>query len=399
MVKISENGKGMEIMGKLHLTILAFMAISCCLHIRRLFGDRGYLKHLFLGNDAGKSRILYLDYIRLTAALFVILVHCLDVSTARLTEGTKAWVGVQSLSSILLVCNTLFIMNSGALILRGQKEGLGTFYYKRFLQVALPFFCYYCIYILLSCQYFNSGFTKGILKALKDMAAGPIDWAPHFWVIYVILSLYILAPFFSILLKHLTDSMVHWLAVLILVFGCLAVYLPAMGLPLNFELMISPWEGVFLLGYYFSQPISMKYRKAWWGLGIASCFFTILCTALRPDYKAILLAKGAPAMSLIAGSFFLLLRTLENRLPKPGLLMGFLIRYSYSILLVHWAILYFVRERLAIAWSAFGMAGSTLLSFALVLVLSAVAAFVFDQTVVFCVQSLFKYLARPLKNR
>ncbi|GLC78022.1 acyltransferase [Lacrimispora brassicae] len=386
-------------MGKLQMTILAFGAISCCIHIRRQLQDRDYIKHLFLGNDAGQNRILYLDYIRLMAALFVIFVHCLDFSTARLPEGTTAWIGVQSLSSILLICNTLFIMNSGALILRRQRDGLGAFYYKRFLQVALPFFCYYSLYILLSCQYFNSGFINGILKAFRDIAAGPIDWAPHLWVIYVILSLYILAPFFSILLRHLPDPMLHRLAVLILVFGCLAVYLPALGLPVNLELMISPWEGVFLLGYYFSHPISMKYRKAWWGLGIASCLFTILCTALRPDYKAILLAKGAPAMTLMAGSAFLLLRSLENRLPKPGLLMGFLIRYSYSILLIHWAILYFVRERLGIAWPAFGMAGSTVLSFGLVLTLSAAAAFLFDQTVVLCIQSFFKGLAHPFKSR
>ena len=386
-------------MGKLQMTILAFIAISCCLHIRSQIQDRNYIKHLFLGNDAGNSRILYLDYVRLIAALFVILVHCLDVSTANITAGTKAWVMVQSLSSILLVCNTLFIMNSGALILREQKDSLAVFYYKRFLQVALPFFCYYCIYILLSCQYFNSGFISGIFKALKDMAAGPIGWAPHLWVIYVILSLYILAPFFGILLRHLNDSMLHGLAVLILLFRCLAVYMPAMGLPLNFDLMISPWEGVFLLGYYFAQPISMKYRKAWWGLGLAACLFTVLCTALRPDYKAILLAEGAPAMILLAASVFLMLRSLEGRLPKPGIVMNFLIRHSYSILLVHWAMLYFVRERLHIGGLGFKMAGSTLLSFLLVLVLSAAAAFLFDQTVVLCVQTLFKRLVHPLRSR
>ncbi len=386
-------------MGKLQMTILAIIAISCCIHIRRQLKDRDYIKHLFLGNDAGKSRILYLDYVRLIAALFVILVHCLDFSTAGLKAGTKEWVAVQSLSSILLVCNTLFIMNSGALILREQRDSLAVFYYKRFLQVALPFFCYYCIYILLSCQYFNSGFISGIIKSLKDMAAGPIGWAPHLWVIYVILSLYILAPFFSILLKHLNDSMLHGLAVLILLFRCLAVYLPAMGLPINFELMISPWEGVFLLGYYFAHPISTKYRKTWWGLGFAACLFTVLCTALRPDYKAILLAEGAPAMILLAASVFLMLRSLESRLPMPGIVMNFLIRHSYSILLVHWAVLYFVRERLHNAGLAFGMAGSTLLSFLLVLVLSAAAAFLFDQTVVLCVQTLFKHLVHPLRSR
>lgn len=386
-------------MGKLQLTILAFIIISCRIHIRRLLHDKDYLKQLFLGNPVGKSRILYLDYVRLFAALFVIMVHCLDFSTAKLTTGTSAWVGVQSLSSVLLVCNTLFIMNSGALILSRQWEGLGAFYYKRFLKVALPFACYYGIYILLSCQYFNSGFGNGIVKAFKAMAAGPIDWAPHLWVIYVILSLYILAPFFAILLRHLSDSMLHRLAVLILIFHCLAVYLPVMGLPVNFELMISPWEGVFLLGYYFAHPVSMKYRNVYLGLGMAACLFTVLCTALRPDYKAILLAEGAPAMVLIAGAFILMLRSLENTLPNPGFFTNFLIRYSYSILLVHWAVLYFVRNWFTAAGFSLGMAGSTMLSFILVLILSAAAAFLFDQTVVLCIQSLFKSLLQPRKGR
>ncbi len=386
-------------MGKLKLTILAFIAFSCCIHIRGQQKESNYIRNLFVGNTTGKSRILYLDYVRLIATFFVILVHCLDFSSAALPEGKTPWIAAQALSSCLLVCNILFIMNSGALILRRQTQGLWSFYYKRFLQVALPFFCYYCIYILLSCQYFYSGFISGIMNALKDMAAGPIDWAPHLWVVYVILSLYLLAPFFAVLLEHLTDSMLHYLAVLILVFGCLAVYLPVIGLPLNFELMISPWEGVFLLGYYFSQPISLRYRKAWWGLGMVSCLFTILCVAYRSDFKAILLAKGAPSMALMGGAMILLLRALEKRLPKPWPLMDFLIRYSYSILLVHWAILYFVRERLSVPWPALGVAGSTLVSFVLVLVLSAMAAFLFDQTVVLCVQKLFKGLLYPFRKR
>jgi len=45
------------------------------------------------------------------------------------------------------------------------------------------------------------------------------------------------------------------------------------------------------------------------------------------------------------------------------------------------------------------MAGSTLLSFLLVLVLSAAVAFLFDQTVVLCVQTLFKRLVHPLRSR
>lgn len=381
-------------MGKLQLTILAFVIASCCIHIREQYHDRCHFKHLFLGNTAGKGRILYLDYIRLLATLFVILVHCMDFSTTGLTKGTVTWTAAESLSSVLQICNTLFIMCSGALILNERDQRLGTFYCKRFLHVAIPFLCYYCIYILLSSQYFNSGFIEGILKAARDMAAGPIDWAPHLWVIYVILSLYILAPFFGILLKHLSDSMLHKMAFLILLFRCLAVFLPAAGLSLNLELMIRPWEGVFLLGYYFAHPASLTYKKSFLRLGMASCLFSILCIIFRADYEAILSAEGAPTMILMAGSVFLLLRTLENRLPSPKAVMNFLIRYSYSILLVHWAVLYFVRERLGITETTLGMAGSTAASFLLVLALSVLWAFLFDQTVVLCVQTLFKSLVR-----
>lgn len=379
-------------MGKLQLMFLAFILISLCLHANAMRNDRDHLKNLLPGKTENKKRILYLDYIRLIATVFVILVHCLDSSAFSLTDNPTARIVIQSLIEVLFVCNTLFIMNSGALILNRKEGSLRSFYYKRFIQVAVPFFCYYGIYILLSSQYFTSGFFKGLLRAGKDMMAGPIDWAPHLWVIYVILSLYILAPFFSILLKHLPDKLLHGLAALILIFRCFAVYLPVAGLPVNFQLMISPWEGVFLLGYYFSQPASLSRRRLFLGLGGISLIGTVLCVAFRTDYKAILLAEGAPMMILIAGSIFLLLRSLESRLPAPGRIMRFLIRYSYSVLLVHWAVLYFVRER-------FGITQNPVLTFLLVLVFSAAAAFFFDQTVVYCVQSFFQALSRLVRKK
>lgn len=387
-----QNGKEQKNMGKLQLMFLAFILISLFLHKNAGRKDRNHFKNLFPGKEESKNRILYLDYIRLIATVFVILVHCLDSSSLSLLKNRGTWVAVQSLIAILFVCNTLFIMNSGALILNRKEGPLASFYYKRFIQVAIPFFCYYGIYILLSSQYFTSGFLNGIIRAGKDMLAGPIDWAPHLWVIYVILSLYILAPFFSILLKHLPDALLHGLAALILIFRCLAVYLPAAGLPVNVQLMISPWEGVFLLGYYFAHPASFSRRRLFLGLGGVSLIGTVLCVIYREDYKAILLAEGAPMMILLAGSIFLLLRLAEARLPVPGRVMGFLIRYSYSVLLIHWAVLYFVRERLAVTQNP-------VLTFGLVLIFSAPAAFFFDQTVVYCVQSLFQALARLVRKR
>lgn len=370
-------------MGKLQLMILFFLITSLFLHVKNFKKDRSYIKSLFAGKEGSEKRIRYLDYIRLLATLLVILVHCVDSSTAEMEREGSGYLAIQSVISILLVCNNLFIMNSGALILNRTEGSLLQFYYKRFTQVAIPFVCYYFIYILLSTRYFNSGLFSGLMMALKDMAAGPIDWAPHLWVIYVILSLYLLAPFFSILLKNLPDGLLHGLAAIILLMGCVSLYLPVFGLPIDLSLMISPWLGVFLLGYYFAHPASLPKRHQFYVLGAVSLAGTVLVTFIRSDYEAILQADGAPMMTLLGGSIFLLLRSLENKLPSPGRIMKFLIRYSYSILMVHWAVLYVVRDLI-------GITDNIPLAFFLVLSLSAVSAFVYDQTVVFLVQRLFK---------
>lgn len=370
-------------MGKLELMILFFLVISLILHVKSFQKDRNHFRSLVTGNEGSEKRIRYLDYIRLLATFLVILVHCVEFSAKEVKSEGGGYLAVQAVISLLLVCNTLFIMNSGALTLSKPEGSLLHFYYRRFIQVAIPFACYYCIYILLSTRYFTSGFFHGLIMAGKDMAAGPIDWAPHLWVIYVILSLYLLAPFFSILLKNLSDAMLHGLAAMILIMGCVSLYLPVFGLPVNLSLMIRPWQGVFLLGYYFAHPASWSKRHLFYLLGGVSLAATVLVTYTRTDYGAILQAEGAPIMTLLGGSIFLLLRSLENRLPSPGRIMKFLIQYSYSILMVHWAVLYVVREQ-------FGITNNIPLAFFMVLSLSAVFAFIYDQTVVFSVKRLFK---------
>lgn len=128
-------------MGKLQLMFLAFILISLCLHANAMRNDRDHLKNLLPGKTENNKRILYLDYIRLIATVFVILVHCLDSSAFSLTNNPTARIAIQSLIAVLFVCNTLFIMNSGAFILNRKEGPLRSFYYKRFIQVAVPFFC------------------------------------------------------------------------------------------------------------------------------------------------------------------------------------------------------------------------------------------------------------------
>ncbi len=375
-------------MSKLQTAALLIILISFFLHIKKLRSTPQYLKSLFISGKMTSGRAYSLDYLRLIATLFAIALHALKTAAEGAETGNSGFINLFTM--IFLTCNTLFIMNSGALILRGKDESLLTFYSKRFSRVAIPLFCYYSIYILLSTRFFNEGFLHGVKMSVYQMISGPIDWTPHFWLIYVILSLYILAPFFKVLVRNLSEPMLHGLAVLIIVFQCFNVFLPFLGISQGFSLMIRGWEGVFFLGYYFTSPAGRKHTALFTGLGIIAFIGSAICLYTVPGYETILYAEGSPVMILLAGTMILLFTAAEKKLPKPKAVMNFFIKYSYSILLVHWAVLYFVRNSSFITRAGFGVIGNAVVSFIATLLLSAICAFVFDNTVVFCFQTLWE---------
>ena len=71
----------------------------------------------------------------------------------------------------------------------------------------------------------------------------------------------------------------------------------------------------------------------------------------------------------------------------PGMAARVIGKYGFSILLIHWYILHYVtEERLGLYASSFGVIGGTALAMAVTLILSLLAALVFDNTVVIAVE-------------
>lgn len=356
------------------------------------------------------------------------------------------WYVLTGAAGLGLCCNLLFVMISGALLLPNREETAGAFYRKRVAKVAIPLIAYYLFYLRRSGMVSFSPTSIG--AALRMVISGPMELTPHFWLIYVLIGLYIGVPFLRWMLRELPDSALRGMAAVILAgaaakTGC---YLLGTGFGLNAFLF--SWEGIFLLGYSLTRDGIRKYDRAIWGGGAAAAALIVWFSCTRED-AAVVAANDSVLMILYSMAIFLLFLRREERQMKRAMEMDLdsrrdagetdegrggmrdeerrgrrnergdrrdrsgngrcregrlndritrgaarlrqaalqmISRYSYSILLIHWFMLFVVVEKhLHIGPMMFGgkwiLAGAAIQS-AAALLFSLVFAVAFDQTVV-----------------
>ncbi len=373
--------------------LLVFIAVIFIIQIHRSRRKEkavswpAYIKKL-LGLEAGNaSRRQDIDQLRFLATILVIMVHSMQSGAQTLLSlsgGAKTglWYVLTASAGLALCCNLLFLMISGALTLTWKEENTASFYWKRFLKIVVPLAAYYLFYLrvfgLLPIT------IPSLLNAARTILAGPTDIVPHFWLIYVLIGLYIAVPFLRWMFHQLPESSLKTMAVVILSGMAIKTILTFFGLGLGIGSFFFSWEGIFLLGYLFSQPWCEKYQK---GFLTAGCFCALAivfihCTRSDADLLAANLSILMVLFTLAVFLFFQRCSICSGHNP----ILRLINRYSYSILLVHWYVLFvLVEERLHISPMMFG--GScfllgTLLQSAAALAFSLLLAILFDNTVV-----------------
>lgn len=347
-----------------------------------------YVKVLLTGAPGGPDRIRAFDDIRLFAVISVIGTHVIESGNS-FSEGTAAWIFLSLLSIIFYNCNVLFAMLSGALILNQKEESLSSFYIRRASRVIIPMAAYYMIYLYLGL--YHSGLTDPatLLDAGRRILSGPSIWNPHFWLIYVIISFYIAAPFFKVMVQNMSDKLLFSFVILSLLMNTALTFLPLLGITFSFVTILCSWESVFIFGYFWTRKSSVRYRRTAVFLGSASFLVTALVLYLSPSSGDYLFTK-APSMLLMSGAVFAWFLSREERLRTSGPLIRMIGKYSFSILMIHWLILHNITvETLGLTAASFGVAGGTALSIAVTLALSLLFAIIFDNTVVISMETLF----------
>lgn len=347
------------------------------------------IAELILGKKAGQGRKVYLDYLRVTATIFVVCVHTVSLAASMTVPESMSYYVLEILNFTFLSCNLLFVMISGALLLPVTNERAGTFFRKRFSKVAVPLVVYYILYICAK---------EGIewiapdhwLPMIRRILTGAPEEAPHFWLVYVILWLYVLTPFLRWVVQHIPDSVLAGVMAVIFFVNGLDTYLPVFGLDAHLSLIVDSFAGVFLLGYFLDGKCSEKAGNILIAGGILS-FGVSCCLILYTDVYGQYIFQNAPTMMLFSSAIFLLVKRAAANRNHESWFTRIVSRYSFSVLLIHWGVLHFaVKQVLHVNVLSGGILGGCLLMIVLTFILSLVGAILLEHTLILLVQTVLQ---------
>ncbi len=157
--------------------------------------------------QATDPRLARLDAARWIAALAVVLLHCAAVPVSGSEPyGSVGWVSANLYDSAVRWCVPVFVMISGALLLApaSKREGLPRFYMKRTARILLPLAFWTLFYL---------GWSA-LLDHFDGKQAEPWAWLTrlyegrpyyHLWYLYMIVGLYLFAPFVRDMYARLND--------------------------------------------------------------------------------------------------------------------------------------------------------------------------------------------------
>lgn len=359
---------------------------------------KAYAKTVFLGKEITPDHDLSLDYLRVLAAVLVILAHSCSPMVEEADAPWKRLLLVTGLT-IGLCCNLIYCMISGTLLLSSKKEEkVSDFYIRRASRVIIPLISYYLLLLLLNNEV-NFIPPKHLWDSFKRIMTGAPDAAPHLWLIYTIVALYIATPFFRVMVQHLGDKMLLSLVAVIFVVNLCTNYMPLFGMNFGFTNFLAGWDGVFLLGYIMAQPNVRKYDKKLMITGVIS-FVAAIAVVFNDAANMNYVYNNAPTMILMScGIYAIFMRHKEWFATKANLIIRLCSKYSYAIILIHWYVLFvIVQGKLHVTAMRFGCIGGIVATVALTFAICLGIGLIYDNTVVIIANVIFEKIVSLFKR-
>lgn len=386
--------------------------IGCCLVFwahgarrkERGLTARAYAGELLFGAKPQAGRAVHLDYLRVLAAVLVILAHTCSPAVDLADAGWKRFLLVCGLS-LGLCCNLLYVMLSGALLLDGRnsrEEGVGSFYLRRASRVIIPLAAYYLLLLSLNNEVAFLP-PKNIAASLKRIVTGAPDVGPHLWLIYTIAGLYLVTPFFRVMMRQMSGRMLFSLAAVIIVLNALATYLPLFGMTFGVSTFLAGWEGVFLLGCILvrqDRAAGSVRRNRMLMLAAAVSYMVMVAVVFRDSAQMNYVYGSTPPIVIAACGIFALFLNGKNWFSdKENPVVRMLSKYSYSIILIHWyALFVVVQGKLHITALRFGCVGGIGATVILTFIVCLFMAVVFDNTVVIVCNLIFDRIVQKIQG-
>ena len=226
------------------------------------------------------------------------------------------------------------------------------------------------------------------LSMIQRILTGAPEEAPHFWLIYVLIWLYVLTPFLRWIVAHIPDSVLAGVIAVIFIASALDTYLPLWGIDMHLSTIMDSLVGVFLLGYFLSKEHKLWVECLFYVGGVISLAISFVFIVKMPNYGDYIY-QSAPTMMLYAAALFLLVKRLSAKRAQAGRVTRAISKYSYSMLLLHWGVLHVaVKQILHVNVLSGGIVGGCLFMMGLTFLISLVGAIIFEHTIMWAINTL-----------
>ena len=189
-----------------------------------------------------------LDTLRTIAALFVVMIHAGSPYYMGVDTVTSNYLIAIILDSFVIIATPLFIMMSGAFLLRGDAtEPFAQFYRKRASRILTPLIVWSIVAIVVRVL-FDGKFSRTLV--VNILSGEPFY---HLWYLYMVLGLYAITPFLRTLTARLPRHTLWAVALTVLCINCIYAFWGIQLDHMQFGFIINWFNylGYFLLGYLF----------------------------------------------------------------------------------------------------------------------------------------------------
>lgn len=281
----------------------------------------------------------YINYLRVIATLYVILIHASTGFLNRFDANSFDWNYANWINAATRCAVPIFVILSGALLLHKNEE-TWTFYKKRIPKLFYPLVFWsiiYLIYYFYRYTQFSALSTEKIIAIAQDKLLHGAN--AHLWYLYMIIGLYLAIPYLrkiiaQVSILEMEIFLALWFASMIIMNKFYYPYVPKFDLT-----FFSGYMGYLVLGYYLSVK-NINWNK--WlpivGYIIITAFTVYMTYAWSfstKKFNAHWYNYVFPNTALAAAFLFIFFKNLipqEAKLPKWVRIID---EYSFGIYLVH----------------------------------------------------------------
>jgi surface polysaccharide O-acyltransferase-like enzyme len=281
------------------------------------------------------KRLIYVDVLRVIACFLVILTH----SSMPMDSSSNIYLAL--ISFISTPATQLFFALSGTVLLP-VKMGMKAFYKKRFLKLLPPVF-FWSIVTMLVYVLVGKETSADALISIFRMPIYPVIGV--YWFVYVMIGLYLLAPFVSPWLISANKKQVQlflglWSITLLLPY--LNAFYPGFySVTGNYYFMLNAFGGYlgyWILGYYLRlYPIKKSLNKTWLIVLILFVLFLALVAYFKVTGANVEVFMGYLQIgnALCVVVIYTIVQNLVIKSKMTVKIISEIAKYSFGIYLIH----------------------------------------------------------------